>query len=208
MDEPSLPMRERTRRVVRAEIVDAAEKLFLARGYEATTIEDIATASGMSPRSVYRYFPTKDDLLVGRFAASADAVDQALRARPDTERVWVSLRAAFEPLVEHADTQQDHASAKRVHRAIFSTPSLLGRYLQQLHMAGLAARDALGTRPRVERFVRDTPGGEAALLAVISAAFGSLVAAQETWSQREDTLSFSVTLDQAMKATTPADRSL
>jgi AcrR family transcriptional regulator len=201
-------LRERTRRAVRAEITQAAEQLFLRQGYEATTIEDIATESGMSPRSVYRYFPSKDELLVGRFAGATEALVKALQSRPDTEPAWVSLRAAFEPLVEHADGQHDRASARRVHRAIFSTPMLMGRYLQQLHVAELAARDVLSTRPHVKRFLEEEAGSDAALLAVVGAAFGCLVAAQETWSVRDDTLSFSAALDHAMAAVAPVTGSL
>jgi AcrR family transcriptional regulator len=203
MSERGGRLQERKRRAVRADIVEAAEQLFMTCGYTATTIDDIAAKLGMSARTVYRYFPAKDDILVGRFADSTDALVEALKARPHTELAWVSLRAAFEPLTGHADGQHDRESVRRVHRAIFSTPALLGRYLQQLYAAQLHAAEALRARPQIARFLNDTTAGDAALLAIIGTAFACFVAAQETWSRRDDTLSLSFVLDRAMAAASP-----
>ena len=47
----------------RAEIVDASIALFAAQGFDATSMEQVADAAGVSRRTIYRYFPTKDDLV-------------------------------------------------------------------------------------------------------------------------------------------------
>lgn len=195
-------LRERTRRAVRSEIMAAAQRLFLARGYEATTVDEIAAEAQMSPRSVYRYFPAKDDLLVGRFAESANTVVEALRTRPVGEPVWESLHAALEPLAQHADGAADREAVRRLHRAIFATPSLLGRYLQHLHTAQLAAHEVL--LDRADRHRSDT-GEAAALLAVVNAAFGCVVAAQQAWCAGEDDVPLATVLDTALRAVRPAD---
>lgn len=194
-------LRERTRRAVRAEILGAAERVFLARGYEATTVEEIATAAEMSPRSVYRYFPTKDDLLAGRFLGSADRVLATLRSRPDDEPIWDSLRCALQALVDHADGAGTEEASRRLHRAIFATPTLLGRYLQHLHATQSSARDVLIDR---------TGGLEAsdqdavAVLATVHAAFGSFIAAQQEWCDAGEGTRLTSIFDIAIRSARPA----
>src|SRR5688572_23629605 len=56
---PGLPKRERTR----AQLVDAALKVFSARGVAASTIQEIADVAGMTTGTVYNHFKTKDELL-------------------------------------------------------------------------------------------------------------------------------------------------
>lgn len=198
-------LRERTRRAVRSEIMAAAQRLFLARGYEATTVDEIAVEAQISPRSVYRYFPAKDDLLVGRFAESANTVVEALSARPVGEPVWESLHAALEPLAQHADGAADREAVRRLHQTIFATPSLLGRYLQHLHTAQLAAHEMLLDRADRHRSDNRPDTGEAAaLLAVVNAAFGCFVAAQQTWCTRQDDVPLATVLDTALRAARPA----
>jgi AcrR family transcriptional regulator len=56
-------LRERKKQKTRETIVDAAMELFLEKGYERTTIADIAYAAVVSPRTISTYFPTKEDIL-------------------------------------------------------------------------------------------------------------------------------------------------
>jgi AcrR family transcriptional regulator len=76
-------LRARQRVDVRRSIQRQAMTLFLARGYDATTVNDVANAAGVSPMTVYRHFPTKEDLVFGDeyTALVADRV----AARPSTE---------------------------------------------------------------------------------------------------------------------------
>lgn len=60
----TLPLRERKKARTKLAIQDHALRLFLAQGYDATTIEEIAAAAEVAPRTVYRYFPTKDELVL------------------------------------------------------------------------------------------------------------------------------------------------
>src|SRR5919106_1490469 len=94
-------LRDRTRRAVRAEISQAAVALFAERGFDETTVEEIARAVGMTKRSFFRYFPTKEDAV---FAGTEVLVEQliqstpALRARLHQKReLW--RRAARDVLV-------------------------------------------------------------------------------------------------------------
>src|SRR4051812_710609 len=91
-------LRERTRRAVRAELVEIAVNLFLTQGFEATTVEQIAAAAGLSRRSYFRYFASKDDVFVEVISVLGQGVAAALTARPPEEAPWAALRRSFDPL--------------------------------------------------------------------------------------------------------------
>src|SRR6266704_5848277 len=67
MQRDPIPVRERTRRTVRGELAQLAVDLFVEKGYDETTIDDLAAAAGMSKRTLFRYFAWKDELVVGEY---------------------------------------------------------------------------------------------------------------------------------------------
>lgn len=77
---PSL--RDRNRARVRAEIVGAARRLFLQQGYAATSVEQVAEAAGVSPRTVFRHFPRKEDLVFHRHAEEVGRFRRLLGEQP------------------------------------------------------------------------------------------------------------------------------
>ncbi|MCX5192754.1 TetR/AcrR family transcriptional regulator [Streptomyces sp. NBC_00249] len=90
---PSLT--ERRRAATRSEIAEAAAALFSERGYEATTVEDIARAAGISLRTFYRYCPTKEDALTPVLTAGVAQLVEQLALRPAAEPVTEAVQAAF-----------------------------------------------------------------------------------------------------------------
>lgn len=84
--------RERKKAETRQRLQEQALRLFVERGYEATTVEQIAAAAGVSHMTFFRYFPTKED------AVLSDTYDPmlvaAIRARPRTEDPVTRIRAA------------------------------------------------------------------------------------------------------------------
>ncbi|MFV2124235.1 TetR/AcrR family transcriptional regulator [Micromonospora sp. LOL_013] len=194
-------LRERTRRAVQRDIADAALQLFVSRGYDATTIDDIAAAVGMSQRSVFRYFATKEDIVVGKFDLGADDMLDNLRERPAGEPVWTSLRRLFDIVDASADTSGQQQVSKPVQRVILETPALLAVYLRKLQSMQHAVVAVLRERATAAgaSYAADdpTPG------ALAAAAFGCLVAAQHAWlaSTTEDSLADYV--DRAMAALSP-----
>jgi AcrR family transcriptional regulator len=72
----------------------AAVRLMTERGYDATSTDDIARAAGVSPRTFFNYFPTKEEVVVLPENLLADVVGAALRRRPPGEDVVTSLAAA------------------------------------------------------------------------------------------------------------------
>jgi AcrR family transcriptional regulator len=192
-----LTLRERTRRAVQKEIADAALALFASRGYDATTIDDIATAVGMSQRSVFRYFATKEEIVVGKLDLSADDMLAILRARPAGEPAWTSLRRLFD-IVGTPDQQE---AVKPMHRVIFETPALLGLYLQKLHSVQDAVVAALLDRAEAAGtpYAPDDPAPQA----LTAAAFGCLVAAQHAWMASPGNEYLASYIDRAMAAINP-----
>lgn len=97
----------RTLRAVRADnrlsdVLDAAARLFAAKGYAATSMRDIARACGMLPGSLYYHFPAKEDLLVAVYEAGVRELIGPVRAAAAREGdAWQRLEAAC---AAHLDT--------------------------------------------------------------------------------------------------------
>ncbi len=89
-------LRERKKHATRKAIEDAAWELFCERGYAATSIDDIAERASVAPRTFFRYFPTKEDVLYGEAFEAMAALDEAFHARPADEPLIDSLVAAIE----------------------------------------------------------------------------------------------------------------
>jgi len=83
--EPGLRERNKQRR--QDAVVRAAYRLFAERGYDATTVADIAAAAEVAPRTVAMYFPSKQDIALSRFGEAADELTSALRERDPGETV-------------------------------------------------------------------------------------------------------------------------
>ncbi|MEU6132881.1 TetR family transcriptional regulator [Saccharopolyspora sp. NPDC047091] len=181
-----LTLRERTRRAVRAEIVDAAMDLFLSRGFEATTVEEIAGAAGISRRSYFRYFLNKDEALAEALAATGRTIAQALTERPREEPPWDALRRAFDPLIER--TGEPNAAA--LARLMLERPSL-----QQGKDTAWLAEIASALEQRL-------PAGASSLdaRALTASAIACLHAAQEQWLEPGDGRDLGTLLTTTMSA--------
>ncbi|MBB4794359.1 TetR/AcrR family transcriptional regulator [Streptomyces nodosus] len=114
-------MRDVARRAVRAEIAATAMELFLAEGYEETTVKQIGAAVGMAGRTLFRYFDTKEDLVIGGLIELGADVAAALARRPADEDPWNALRHALQVCVE--SMEGDELGLRRA-TMLANTPSL------------------------------------------------------------------------------------
>jgi AcrR family transcriptional regulator len=80
-------LRERNKQRRQDAVVRAAYRLFAERGYDSTTVADIAAAAEVAPRTVAMYFPSKQDIALSRFGEAADELTSALRQRDPGETV-------------------------------------------------------------------------------------------------------------------------
>jgi AcrR family transcriptional regulator len=92
-------LRERKKRQTRAAIAEAAMTLFHAHGFDAVTVADVARAAEVSEKTVFNYFPTKEDLVLGHGAERTAALIEAIRARPTGASLVQPFRDATMALI-------------------------------------------------------------------------------------------------------------
>jgi AcrR family transcriptional regulator len=85
-------LRERKKQRTRDAIARAALELFAERGYQETTLAEIAEAADVSTRTIFAYFPSKEDILFCDYAAMRDALARALAERPGGKDALGTLR--------------------------------------------------------------------------------------------------------------------
>ncbi|MEU5262176.1 TetR family transcriptional regulator [Amycolatopsis sp. NPDC021455] len=149
-------LRERKKRAMRRQLSDTAMTMFLERGFEPVRVADVAEACGVSEKTVFNYFPSKEALLLDRLEAMADALRHHL-ADPALPPVAAMLRVLDGELADVETTltesgDQDHAltTYRRFGDLIRDTPSLRAyrsdvadRYVDVAAEA-LASRTGLG----------------------------------------------------------------
>lgn len=119
--------RERRRVRTMREIQGEALRLFESQGYAQTTIEQIAEASDISPRTFFRYFPSKEDVVLWD---EYDAViGEMLIGRPPDEPIGETVRAVTRTAVEGL-YRHDPGRLLARNRLMFGEPALRARFLE------------------------------------------------------------------------------
>jgi len=90
-----LGVRERKKLAARTALTEAASRLFQANGFDATTVNDIAQQADMSPRTFFRYFDTKEDVVFQDAPRHLEALRRLLADRSPSETNAVALRASL-----------------------------------------------------------------------------------------------------------------
>lgn len=146
-DGPRPGLRERKKIKTRTAIREATYALIEEQGYDATTIEQIAERAEVSPSTVFRYFPTKEDIVL------TDEYDplmlQELRSRPADEPWMDSVRYVVGRAIQLSD-QDLEVTRLRAHLMI-QVPAVRARMLETMSVTGrmlaqaVAERAGLGT---------------------------------------------------------------
>ena len=121
--EPPPSLRDRQRAQVRADIHDAAYRLFATRGFANVTTDDIAAEASVSPRTFFRHVTTKEELLLGSVQRGGSAIASLLERRPVDEPADVALAAAIVSRV----SSFDDVELENWRAAILTAPELLDR---------------------------------------------------------------------------------
>ena len=120
--EATLGLRERKKQRTRQAIVDAAFKLFDERGFDGTTVADIAEAAEIAPRTFFAYFPSKDDVVFHDFEEKYETVASWLRERDPGTNTFDALRAGIASTVGEVDPE--HLREKRLRNRLCENESL------------------------------------------------------------------------------------
>lgn len=185
---PSL--REIGRDAVRARITEIALDLFAEHGFEKVTVDQIATAAGMSGRTFHRYFPAKEDVVVGEPEQWGEFVRDAFAARPADEPVWDSLLAAFEAFNGFLAESGRDRRGKVAMRILVSTASLRARNLEKHQLWGRMLTPLVAAR---------LSDDDATLRAeiIVQAALACLDVAYTTWANVDDDTTISELLQRS-----------
>jgi len=123
-------LRERKKRLMRQQLSDTATQMFLERGFDAVRVTDIAEACGVSEKTVFNYFPTKESLILDRLEATMASLRTGL-AEPGVAPVQAALRildrelgAMTSWLAAQDDPVQASTAIRRFDALIQATPSL------------------------------------------------------------------------------------
>ncbi|MBQ6641855.1 MAG: TetR family transcriptional regulator [Saccharopolyspora sp.] len=120
-DEPTDRRRRRPART-RASIEEAALKLFTEQGFDATTVEQIAEAADVAPRTFFRHFPSKDAVLFGDTTHETERMRQVLHSRPVGEHPMRSLTAVLLDTAERVELdRQQHLLRARLLESLEAT---------------------------------------------------------------------------------------
>ncbi|GAB1821248.1 TetR/AcrR family transcriptional regulator [Herbidospora sp. RD11066] len=185
MNSPGL--RERKKEKTRRTIQEHALRLFAEQGYDATTIEQIADAAEISPSTLFRYFPTKEDIVV------QDDYDplllDRLAAQPPEVPPVRALRNAFgEAMRGIPDT--DLAEIRARSRLQMSIPAIRARIFQNMLDTMDLLAEGIGRRTGA-----DPASFQVRIL--VGAVMGTIIPVLQNWATSEEDIGFAEMIDEA-----------
>lgn len=163
-------LRERKKRLMRRQLTDTATAMFLERGFDAVRVSEIAAACGVSEKTVFNYFPSKEALILDLPDTTMSKLRTEL-ARDDSTPVDAALgilAGELDALMSWLRAQPDLAEAidriQAFNRLLLSTPSLRAHYRDMTDQLITVAAEALAARTGRER---DDPLCEVAATALL-----------------------------------------
>jgi AcrR family transcriptional regulator len=119
-------LRETKKRRTHETIAAVAMELFAARGFDAVTVAEIARAAGVSEKTVFNYFPAKEDLVFGRGEERRAALIEAVRNRPPGASLLEPFREQTMLFLDHVE-RDPVSSIVAVPRMVMGSPGLRDR---------------------------------------------------------------------------------
>jgi AcrR family transcriptional regulator len=186
-------LRERKKIKTRQAIRKAAYRLFDEQGYNATSVERIAEEAEVSPSTVFRYFPTKEDIVL------SDEYDpllhDALLARPADEPPVTALRRAMLDVIGQAMAQEpgrEPAEAHQRMRLVRDVPALRARMTEHMSVTGRLLAGALADRTGLAEDSFE-------LRVLTGALLGALAEAMFCWAESDDGPDVIAAADRALR---------
>ena len=184
-------LRERKKARTREALQEAAMARFARQGFDGTTGEEIAEAGEVSPRTVIRYLPTKEDVLFADASARRERLLAVIADRPADEPPFVALRAAMRTLA--ADYRDDREALVTRSQVVGASPHLQAYKAEHQHGWEADVVDVLERRAVAQRhaFTREE------LQLVTAVCTAALRVALDTWVADPGAPDLDVLLDDA-----------
>jgi len=172
VERPRPGLRERRKRLTAAELEAAALRLFGERGFDAVTVDDIAAEADVSRRTFFRYFASKEDVLLADHHVQLARLREAMAARPPGEAILTALRNALLSITGDFEDRREKVILRG--RIMRETPSLQARSLVHQKAWEEAMQQMVAERLGVDPVLDLRPGVVAATaLAAMRVAFNN-----------------------------------
>jgi len=185
-------LREKRKRQLKSELSRQAIQQFIKKGFVETTIDEIVEPLGVSKRTLFRHFATKEDLLFAWYEELTTELIEALRARPKGEPPFESVCEALRTLLHFYDADAKWALA--MVRLSKATPSLLGKSFEKRSIWERELTKVLR--------VRLAGGAGRALEArvVVAAALAAFTCGIDEWAESQGKANIRTCIDRAFSA--------
>jgi AcrR family transcriptional regulator len=145
-------LRERKKRLMRQQLTDTATRMFMDRGFDAVRVTEIAEACGVSEKTVFNYFPTKESLILDRLESTMASLKGGL-SQPGVEPAEAALRILDDELTamtswlsKQDDLAQASAAIRRFGTLIQASPSLRAHQSDMMDQFVAVAAEILAGR--------------------------------------------------------------
>ncbi len=191
-----MSLAERKRQLVRDELTEAALQLLAFQGFEETTIDQMAAAAGVSRRTFFRYFQSKEDVIIEFLSDLGRQLSHGLSARPAAEPPALALQHTLRVFT---DTFWEHPEkSRRLAKVTVCTPALLARYLERQVTWRATLTTELAARMAVD------PGTDLRPAVLVAVAFAAFDTALTRWVEQGSTTDLNALLTECFAAAFPA----
>ena len=191
----SEPLQQRMKDRMRSEVAETTIGLFLDKGFDETTVDEICDAAGISRRTFFRYFRSKEDVVVSRLSKLAEEGCHCFVACPIDENRWTALRLSMTPFEEWAHANPARALA--LYHLVEEAPSLRASYLDRVDRWRASLATVISTKFDLD------PRTDLDVAVIAAASVGAYLAATRAWAQSDGTDSLPSLFDRAFNALRP-----
>lgn len=193
VDKAEVGRRERKKLILREALISAAYELFAVKGFDETRVEDITEKVDVSTRTFFRYFSSKEDVVLDYQEAEHQDFMAALKRRPATEPALTALRHAAVEVVKGCESGSYGFDADRfitLQELLRSHPMVRAKNLQNC----LERRDSI-VALIAQRIGTDPNQDIRPNVLVLSLDF-AYIAAHDLWKKNKSAIPYSDALDQ------------
>jgi AcrR family transcriptional regulator len=167
-DQAAPDRRQRKKQLTKDALIAAALELFAAKGYDHTAVHEITDAVDVSERTFFRYFASKEDLVLSFIREGTTAFAEALAARPAQEEPLAAARNALQFSIRELYGGQGLPNYLSAMRLIDATPTLLAAYLRYAHDQDDKIIEVLARREGVDPVADRRPRVLAAVIGALA----------------------------------------